>query len=286
MKPPEYYINREQTYLKHFFLERYLERVGFNICSFKDEFVYVDGFSGPWKSTDEKFEDTSFMIAIQKLRKVRDGVASTGRTPPSIRCLFVEKDKNRYDELTVAINGVDDIDIKLIHGEFENVIPEIIEYIGHSFSLVFIDPTGWTGFGLERIAPLLKRRPGEVIVNFMFDYVNRGFGVSFDELFGGPGWSPELNENETIELYGERMKSAGQFDYVTSTRILKATKDRTYFYLIYGTRHWKGLYEYEMVLSLQGKELDIEGFKPRERRLKREHILKARLSVDASKNGL
>ncbi len=53
MKPPEFYRGREQTYLKHFFLEKYLERVAWNILSFRDEFVYVDGFSGPWKSEDE-----------------------------------------------------------------------------------------------------------------------------------------------------------------------------------------------------------------------------------------
>lgn len=64
MKPAEYYRGREQTYLKHFFLERYLERVAYNIGSFYNDFVYVDGFSGPWKSGDEALDDTSFMIAI------------------------------------------------------------------------------------------------------------------------------------------------------------------------------------------------------------------------------
>ncbi len=162
MKSIDYYQNgREQTYLKHFFLERYLERVGFNICSFKDDFVYVDGFSGPWK--------------------------------------------------------------------------------------LFIDPTGWTGFGLQQITPILQHRPGEVIVNFMFDFINRRFSVSFDDLFGGPGWNSSMSENETIQLYCERMKVAGQFNHVTSTRILKPTVDRTYFYLIYGTRHWKGLLEFRDV---------------------------------------
>lgn len=369
MKTPEYYKNREQTYLKHFFLERYLERVGFNICSFKDEFVYVDGFSGPWKSTAEKFEDTSFMIAIQELRKVREGVAKAGKRPPKIRCLFIEKDPGAYRELKKAVEGITDIEVEVIQGEFEEVIPDVVKFIGTSFSLVFIDPTGWTGFGLERITPLLKHRPGEVIINFMFDYINRHFGVCFDELFGGAGWTPEMSESETVQLYCERVKAAGNFDFVTSTRILNPTKDRTYFHLIYGTRHWKGVYEFrkvekrfvdeqervrttakqasridrtgqtelfaateivsdapsyerekesqlksaldrlrellnsrgsigykefmplllelplvwesdvnEMVMNLRAKELEVEGLKPKERTLKREHILR-RLNV-------
>src|SRR5205085_9345711 len=191
----------------------------------------------PLKSTDEKFEDTSFMIAVEELRKVRDGVAKIGKRPPKIRCLLIEKETNPYRELEKAVQGITDIEVQPIHGEFEEVIPKILKFIGNSFSLVFIDPTGWKGFGLQRITPLLKHRPGEVIVNFMFDYINRHFGICFDELFGGAGWSPDMSESETVQLYCQRMKSAGEFDYVTSTRILNPTKDRTYFYLVYGTRH-------------------------------------------------
>ena len=79
MKPPEFYRGREQTYLKHFFLKRYLERVAWNIFSFCDQFVYVDGFSGPWKSEDEAFEDTSFIIALKQLRRVREEVKKKKR---------------------------------------------------------------------------------------------------------------------------------------------------------------------------------------------------------------
>src|ERR1700694_4211291 len=161
MKSIDYYRSREQTYLKHFFLERYLERVGFNICSFKDDFVYVDGFSGPWKSKDEKFEDTSFMIAIQELRKVREGIERLGRQPPKIRCIFIEKERRAFNELSRAVDEIGDIDIKPILGEFEEVVPQILDSIGQSFSLTFIDPTGWTGFGLQRITPILQHKPGE-----------------------------------------------------------------------------------------------------------------------------
>ena len=33
MRPLEFYRGREQTYVKHFFLEKYLERVAYNILS-------------------------------------------------------------------------------------------------------------------------------------------------------------------------------------------------------------------------------------------------------------
>jgi three-Cys-motif partner protein len=258
VKPPEYYRGHEQTYLKHFFLERYLERVAYNTGSFHNDFVYVDGFSGPWKSGDEALDDTSFMIAIQKLRQVREGLAKVGRTP-KIRCLFIEKDPRSYRALEAAVRHVTDIQIETLNGEFEHSIPQVLKFVGKAFSLVFIDPTGWTGFGLKQITPILQHRPGEVLVNFMFDYINRflddprpDIASSFTELFGSPGWETAVRtavrrEDAIVDLYRERMRAAGGFAHVTSTRILKPTHDRSYFYLVYGTRHFKGLVEFREV---------------------------------------
>ena len=254
MKPPEFYTDREQTYLKHFFLERYLERVAYNILSFADDFVYVDGFSGPWRSKDEAFADTSFAIALDRLRRVRDAV-SKNRSEPRVRCVFVEKVPGRYRELEQATSDIEDINILTLNAEFEEAIPEVRQFIGNAFSLVFIDPTGWKGFALERIAPLL-RGPGEVIVNFMFDHINRFLDKenpqAFDALFGGPGWESAVapgtgREDSIVGLYCERMKQMMSFRYVTSTRILKSTSERSYFHLIYGTRHPKGLLEFRGV---------------------------------------
>jgi three-Cys-motif partner protein len=255
VKPPDYYRGREQTYLKHFFLERYLERVAYNIGSFEKDFVYVDGFSGPWRSSDQEFADTSFVIAIDKLRQVREGLAKIGRTP-KIRCVFVEKDNDAYRALAEATRDITDIQVTTLNAEFEAAIPEILRIAGTAFSLVFIDPTGWTGFGLRQIAPILKRR-GEVLVNFMFDHINRFLEtpsptMSFNDLFGGEGWEPAVSpgaarEDAIIDLYRERIRAIGSVTYVTSTRVLKPSVDRSYFYLVYGTRHPKGLLEFRKV---------------------------------------
>src|SRR5262249_36334601 len=133
MKPISYYVNREQTYLKHFFLERYLERVAYNIGYSQEEFVYVDGFSGPWRSSDETFEDTSFMIALQELQRVRQGLRKAGRDP-RVRCLFIERDPVAFQDLMRATQGVQDIDVRALPGEFERVIPRILQSIGRSFA--------------------------------------------------------------------------------------------------------------------------------------------------------
>lgn len=256
MKPPESYRGREQTYLKHFFLERYLERVAYKVGSFVREFVYVDGFSGPWRTEDPGHADSSFIIAIDKLRQVREGLAAINCTP-RIRCVFVEPDKDAFPQLEEATRGIADLKIHTINSEFEDAIPEILHVVGSAFSLVFIDPTGWTGFGLKQIAPILQHTPGEVLVNFMFDHINRFLdtpdpAVSFDDLFGGPGWKPAIEnsvrrEEGIVGLYAERLKDIGRFTFATSTRIKKPLVDRSYFHLVYGTRHPEGLAEFRSV---------------------------------------
>lgn len=246
----EVYKGREQTYLKHFFLRHYLERVGYVIGMTHSNLVYVDPFSGPWRSEDPNFEDTSFMIAINQLRRVRQGIEKRGRKV-DVRCVFVENNPESFARLQGAIADVTDLSVKAIRGEFEDVIPEILEFVGKRFSLTFIDPTGWTGFALNKIAPILQHRPGEVIINYMTDYMNRFSDLpkltnQFNEMMGGPGFEG-LDEAGKIEFYCERIRETGGFEHVTSTRIKKPAADRSYFHLIYGTRHVRGLQEFRDV---------------------------------------
>lgn len=260
MKSFEHYKGREQTFIKHFFLENYLEKVAFNIGSFESEFVYVDGFSGPWKSSDDEYEDTSFMIALKKLRYVRDALKDRKSTL-NIRCLFIEKDPVAYQELKNKTDAIDDIEVKTINGEFENKTQEIINFIGKSFSLVFIDPKGWTGYSLQKIKPILNLR-GEVVINFMFDHISRFVDTSSEAIkksiddLGGDGFGKNIQklitegynrEEAILKVYMDRLKTTGNFSYVTSTRVLKPNQERTYFHLVYGTKHEKGLFEFREI---------------------------------------
>lgn len=261
MKPPEYYSDNPQTYVKHFFLENYLERVAYNIFSFKRDFVYVDGFSGPWKSKDQAYEDTSFIIALNKLRNVREGMEQQGKKV-KVRCLFIEKEPEIFEKLEEAVNSISDIEIKPLCGSFEDLVSEVIPFIGKSFSLVFIDPKGWKGYALEKISPLLQLR-GEVLINFMTDYFNRFIehprpetARTFDPVFGDPSWYDDFmvrvgegqpREEAILGVYLDRLRKAGHFKHVTSTKIKKPYADRSFFHLVYGTRSWKGPLEFRAV---------------------------------------
>src|SRR5690349_11803967 len=102
MKSPEDYKGKEQTYLKHFFLEQYLETVALHIGYAQSEFVYVDCFSGPWRHEHEDLADTSIRISLDKLNYVRN-VLVQHQKYPTIRAIFIERDPAAFTALLQAL---------------------------------------------------------------------------------------------------------------------------------------------------------------------------------------
>lgn len=267
MKPPTYYKGKEQTYLKHFFLERYLEAVAFHIGYAHQEFVYVDCFSGPWQAADEELADTSMRIALDKLNYVCQGLASQQRYP-NIRAIFVEKDPTAFRTLQTTLDQHRAaIKTTALPGTFEDNLHAILQEVGKAFAFFFIDPKGWSGFAMEQITPLLRHRTGEVMVNFMYDFVNRFINFpdtsnerSLDRFFGTDAWRVIRNvgdrEAASLECYKEQIRTIGGYTYVTSTRILKPRSDRAYFHLVYATRNPKGIIEFRRVEKQTTNEQD------------------------------
>jgi hypothetical protein len=102
VKSPDYYKGREQTYLKHYVLEQYLETVAFHIGYAQTEFVYVDCFSGPWRNESDDLADTSIRIALDKLNYVRN-VLAPHQKYPTIRAIFIEQDPDSFAALQQAL---------------------------------------------------------------------------------------------------------------------------------------------------------------------------------------
>lgn len=222
------------------------------------EFVYVDGFSGPWQANNEDFSDTSFYIATNILKTIREQLAASHRRHRRITCIFVEKHKRKFEQLNEYAKKESEGDrFKAIplHGKFEDLIPEIVKLINGRFSLVFLDPKGWSQYPMKKLEPLFAAR-GEIVINFMYDLFNRvatstdTAQKAQDDLFGGPGSSEEIQakindgwtrEDAILNVYMNRLKKIGQFRHVTSTPILVPDKDRTKYSLIYATRHIVGL---------------------------------------------
>jgi three-Cys-motif partner protein len=95
----EDYAGREQAYVKHVFLERYLEALIFKTASTYNHIGYIDGFAGPWQSADEQFEDTSFGIALSALRKAKEAWKRASGRDVKMTALLVEKDAKAFARL-------------------------------------------------------------------------------------------------------------------------------------------------------------------------------------------
>src|SRR5438128_3754004 len=93
----EDYAGREQSYVKHIFLERYLEALVHKTASTYPHIVYVDGFAGPWQSANERFEDTSFGIALNALRRAK--ASWKEKRDVRMSAVLVERDPEAYKKL-------------------------------------------------------------------------------------------------------------------------------------------------------------------------------------------
>lgn len=259
MSNGDLYARREQTLVKHIILKHYLERFAIIVGSHWDTLTYVDCFSGPWKVKSEKFEDSSFAIALEQLRKARDiHKKLTGKTL-KLRCFFLEKNPSAYTKLKQFADQADDAEIETKNKKLENAIQDILDFAQDggpkSFPFIFIDPKGWSGFALETITPLLKLNPGEVLITFMTEHIRRFIEwpqkqnqESFIKLFGSgqfkdilKGLEEKDREDAIVTAYCERVKNVGAFGYTSSAIVLHPKKNRTHFHLIYATRAPKGI---------------------------------------------
>jgi three-Cys-motif partner protein len=261
------YIGREQSQVKHYILQHYLERFAHIIGSWCDTITYVDCFSGPWESSNSDLSDTSFAIALTELRKARETLSRRKRSL-DIRCLFLEEQVKRHAKLKKYAQQQTDVRIETRNATMLDALPEISDFINaggrNSFPFIFIDPTGWTGFDLDRIAPLLQQRPGEVLINFMTEHIRRFVTPkvtraeiidSFRRLFGTDDVFDRISqitdaqdrEDELFTTYAGRVRAAGGFAYTCPSVVLHPVGERTYFHLIYATRHRKGVEEFKEV---------------------------------------
>lgn len=254
------YAGREQSYVKHVFLESYLERLVHKTASTFQHIVYVDGFAGPWQSANERFEDTSFGIALNALRRAK-ATWKSQRRDVQMSAHLVEREPSAYQHLARVPSRYPDIDVRTYNEDFLIALPAVMKAIpARAFTFFFIDPKGWR-IRLHDLAPLLSRPHSEVIFNFMFDFINRAAGIKdatvvsgLNDLIPFGDWRRKLEEAERsgvitpddrkailVEAFTASLKKLGSYDYVAETTVLRPLTDRPLYCLFYATRHPKGI---------------------------------------------
>jgi three-Cys-motif partner protein len=256
------YVGREQSYVKHVFLEGYLDRLVHKTASAYPHIVYVDGFAGPWQSANERFEDTSFGIALNALRRAKASWRERHRDV-KMSAFLVERGADAYSHLARVAARYPDVMVKTHPVDFLTVLPHILNEIPKdAFAFFLIDPKGWR-IPLNTLAPMLGRANSEVIFNFMFDFINRAASIDdpviisgLDELIPYGNWRTKLKEAEErasgkldsgerksilVGAFTESLARVGNYPYVAETTILRPLKDRPLYCLCYATRNQRGI---------------------------------------------
>jgi three-Cys-motif partner protein len=251
------YADREQSWIKHFALQKYLD-VATKIIGSSRNFSFVDCCAGPWESKSPSYEDTSFGIAIKMLRESRKWLKERNKLA-QFKALLIEAKAEPFQKLSAFAEKTTDseVTVRAENWDFREHIADIVSFVStpRSFGFIFIDPTGWTPAEVGALGPLLSIQPGEVLINFMSSFIVRFLhdpNTHMDEILG-PDYralrslSHEEQEDEVVRRYCDLLRRQGQFQYVCALPIMKADVDAIHFYLIYGTRHEKGVEVFKQV---------------------------------------
>ena len=255
------YTGREQAYVKHYLLEKYLAPLVYKVGSKWDSIVYIDAFSGPWRTTRKDYADSSFAIAIETLREARAGLMERGRKL-RIESILVEEDKSAFAALEsfAATQASEGFGVRALCGAFVEQIPAINriirEKVPNPFKFVFLDPKGWTDIPMRNMQDFLRGRSHEVLINLMTRHIIRFLeeedrAESYNKLFGRnevldslktiPRENNERAE-QAVREYCRSLKQLCAFKYhVSSAVILDPDQESVKYYLVYATNDFHGI---------------------------------------------
>lgn len=266
------YKGREQAYVKHYLLERYLFDWAYKVSTTWDTLVYVDGFAGPWETTDPEYKDSSFAIGIDTLRKCQIGLQSKDQSL-SMAAVLVESDKDAFAKLNsfAEANTSTDLPITAIPGKFSETIPQINQCVRKAgrrpFKFVLLDPKGWADIPMRNLRLFLNARSCEVLITLMTKHITRFLNeedraVSYNNLFGRAGVLESLQQvvgEDRVELavreYGRSLQQLCDFRFVSSAVILEPDEARTRYFLVFATNHPRGI---EVFKAAETKASDIQ----------------------------
>lgn len=263
----ENYQGREQSFIKHLFLNNYLESAAYKLFQARSPvFNFVDAFAGPWRVSDtNKYSDASFSQAIETLDAVRRSLLDMGRPGLKARFRFCERNPASVVKLQEFASQKPEFDIQVFSGAFEDNLDGIRSACRDGFTFTFIDPTGWN-VESGKVFDFLRGLNGEFLFNFMAEEVNRhagwdGVAESVGRFLADPAWKaafeamPESsNETKILQLLKSKMKEARVATYLTDIAIRKPREDRVKMRLILGTHSGFGVEVFRTVQEKVEKE--------------------------------
>lgn len=240
----------EQTQIKHkvlgLYYKIYASKLGVN-----SNILFVDchGGCGAYINKDNIISYGSSVIVDD----VCSSVFLKRKTKNYI--IISERDKHNYDNLNKVITELKISNIKTYNSDYNSVLtqPRLRSFYKKHPTLFFIDPFGYYDTPMANMKELMGSFGNEILINFMFDFLNRGISVSsVDEtqltsFFGSEEWKKARlktgtdRESFLVNLYKERLKTTTGAKFVFAYRLCYPTKNQTYYYLIHATNHIDGI---------------------------------------------
>jgi three-Cys-motif partner protein len=191
-----------------------------------DRIIYIDGFAGPGRY--KQSEDGSPIIAL----KAAIG-AITGQIQKPFEFHFVERRRRVAAALKANIeylkqNYTVPANIEIYVHErqtfeqaYEQHIRAHLQANPRAPAFALVDPFGWTGIPMAILSELMKRQSTEILVNFMFEEINRFIRHpeqvhNFDALFACPEWrraydmSGGTRKKFIHDLYRDQLRSGAR----------------------------------------------------------------------------
>lgn len=244
-----------RTKAKHHIIKYYLDAWLPIMTRYNKRIVYFDGFCGPGEYKDG--EKGSPIIALEAALNHRSIAVKNAE----ITWLFVDENIKAIEHLKKILNEMDIpknytiIPIAASFCDIANKILQILETqkINLAPTLILIDPFGFSGFTMEQIKLLMQNDKCEVIINFMYEHINRFIGHEnkkileiFDDLFACENWrkiidvkEPEERNKKLVYLYHKQLQDYAEIKYVRSFELKRG--NRPSYYLFFGTNNIKGL---------------------------------------------
>ena len=234
-----------QTMMKHAVLREYYKVWATKLGKYQTAHFF-DCFGGCGAYIDIETDEIALGSPFQ-ISKIASELSDR-----KLRVYVSEKDKKYYENLLKVredVNG-DTVIPKIANKTFE----EVLQYkwtkrvYQKEPTFFFIDPFGFS-VKMDDFLGIMNYEKNEMIINFMFDHINRFLEVGSierrnTEFFGTNEWKNITSlhgterENALVDLYRRQLKRVAK--YVFPYRLSFPDRDRTYYYLFHVTNNKEG----------------------------------------------
>jgi len=265
---------KQVSRIKHIILQKYLRAWKRILGCRNPRLCYFDCYAGPgaYEFEGQKV-DGSPIIAVRAAQEYL--AKAKGR---QITVVLVEKDKKQRASLEAELKRVppsgQGLQVHVIAEDVKEFVPKLLGQVPNlAPSLFMVDPYGHP-LTVPILNDILKRRPTEALINFMYYRINMDAGNAkvqhhLDEMFGNDEWRTQAflkesgwkREQGFLEYFKSKIKAQYKFHFRIRFDVEDGVaKSRTKYYLIHASNHPKAVLLMKEVMWPLGDEEGLFDF--------------------------